>query len=209
MVSLVRLQCELLLWLHVLSSHLFHLWGKHCFWGCCGVDAVCLKVKMTGSVLFNTFSNCIFGGKTCDQSPCHLYTLMEMTKCPPFFRKLWAFSATILVWSGWATSAKMTSTIPKKTRETVNSLYNHMLDINRQLHGCIFWCAEAGGRYLPTSMRYLWGWRASSMMGIMLVLFFATFRRSRPDRWENSTAYTSPSCLHTIKTCHSHWWEHY
>lgn len=45
----------------------------------------------------------------------------------------------------------------------------------------------------PTNMRYLCGCRASSMMGMMLVLFFATLMRSRPDRWENSTAYTSPS----------------
>lgn len=39
---------------------------------------------------------------------------MEITKCPPFFRKLWAFKATILVWSGWATSAKITSTMPRE-----------------------------------------------------------------------------------------------
>lgn len=32
------------------------------------------------------------------------------------------------------------------------------------------------------------------MTGIMLVLFFATLIRSLPERWENSTAYTSPSC---------------
>lgn len=34
---------------------------------------------------------------------------------------------------------------------------------------------------LPTNMRYLCGCRASSMIGIMLVRFFATLRRSRPD----------------------------
>ena len=33
------------------------------------------------------------------------------------------------------------------------------------------------------------------MIGTMLVLFFATLIRSRPDRWENSTAYTRPSCV--------------
>ena len=46
---------------------------------------------------------------------------------------------------------------------------------------------------IPTSMRYLCGCLASSMMGIMLVRFLATLMRSRPERWENSTAYTSPS----------------
>ena len=47
---------------------------------------------------------------------------------------------------------------------------------------------------MPTSMRYLCGWRASSMMGMMLVRFLATLMRSRPLRCENSTAYTRPSC---------------
>lgn len=41
-----------------------------------------------------------------------IFTLIEMTKWPPFLRKLWALRATIRVWSGWATSAKITSTIP-------------------------------------------------------------------------------------------------
>ncbi len=49
-------------------------------------------------------------------------------------------------------------------------------------------CYCCGQEYLPTSMRYLCGCRASSMMGMMLVRFFATLSRSRPDRWENSTA---------------------
>jgi hypothetical protein len=43
---------------------------------------------------------------------------MEITKCPPFRRKVWAFRATIRVWSGWATSAKMTSTIAKEKRDS-------------------------------------------------------------------------------------------
>ena len=49
---------------------------------------------------------------------------------------------------------------------------------------------------LPMSIRYLCGCLASSMIGTMLVLFFATLIRSRPERWENSTAYTRPSCIH-------------
>ena len=32
------------------------------------------------------------------------------------------------------------------------------------------------------------------MMGIMFVRFLATLMRSLPERCENSTAYTSPSC---------------
>lgn len=40
----------------------------------------------------------------------------------------------------------------------------------------------------PMSMRYLCGCRASSMTGIMLVRFLAKLMRSRPERWENSTA---------------------
>ena len=36
---------------------------------------------------------------------------MEITKCPPFLRKYWALSATILAWSGCATSANTVSTI--------------------------------------------------------------------------------------------------
>jgi hypothetical protein len=38
------------------------------------------------------------------------------------------------------------------------------------------------------------GCRASSMMGMMLVRFLAMLIRSRPDRCENSTAYTMPVC---------------
>ena len=65
----------------------------------------------------------------------------------------------------------------------------------------------------PISIRYLCGCLASSIMGMTLVLFFAMLMRSLPERWENSTAYTSPSwtgrqkvtqdsaCL---KTAHTH-----
>ena len=45
----------------------------------------------------------------------------------------------------------------------------------------------------PISILYLCGCLASSIMGMMLVLFLATLIRSLPERWENSTAYTSPS----------------
>lgn len=45
----------------------------------------------------------------------------------------------------------------------------------------------------PTSILYLWGCLASSMIGMTFVLFLATLMRSRPDLWENSTAYTRPS----------------
>ena len=41
-------------------------------------------------------------------------TFIEITKCPSFFRKLCALMATIRAWSGWATSAKIQSTIPAK-----------------------------------------------------------------------------------------------
>ena len=47
--------------------------------------------------------------------------------------------------------------------------------------------------YSPTSILYLWGCLASSIIGITFVLFLATLMRSRPDLWENSTAYTRPS----------------
>jgi hypothetical protein len=77
--------------------------------------------------------------------------LIETTTWPPFFRKWWALRATIRAWSGWATSAKMTST----------------------------WLM---------SMRYLLGYRASSMMGMTFVRFLAMLMRSRPERCENSTA---------------------
>ena len=40
---------------------------------------------------------------------------------------------------------------------------------------------------IPMSMRYLVGWRASSMIGMMFVRFFATLIRSRPSG-ANSTA---------------------
>ena len=49
-------------------------------------------------------------------------------------------------------------------------------------------------RTIGTIMRYLRGWRASSTMGTMLGRFLAMFTKSRPDRTENSTAYTTPSC---------------
>mmetsp|Transcript_23393 Transcript_23393/g.41387 ORF Transcript_23393/g.41387 Transcript_23393/m.41387 type:complete len:253 (-) Transcript_23393:211-969(-) len=45
---------------------------------------------------------------------------------------------------------------------------------------------------MPMSMRYLRGWRASSMIGITLVRSFAMLIKSRPDLCENSTAYTRP-----------------
>ena len=41
---------------------------------------------------------------------------------------------------------------------------------------------------MPTSIRYLAGCLASSIMGITLVLFFAMLTRSLPLLWENSTA---------------------
>ena len=50
-----------------------------------------------------------------------LHTLMEITKCPPLRRKVWAFRATIRVWSGWATSAKITSTIAREKEVAVKS----------------------------------------------------------------------------------------
>jgi hypothetical protein len=42
-VALVRLECELLLWSHLLSLHLVNLGGKHLLW--CGgrVDTACLE----------------------------------------------------------------------------------------------------------------------------------------------------------------------
>lgn len=46
---------------------------------------------------------------------------MEITKCPPLRRKVWAFRATIRVWSGWATSAKITSTIAREKEVAVKS----------------------------------------------------------------------------------------
>ena len=73
------------------------------------------------------------------------HTLMEMTKCPPFFRKLWAFSATILVWSGWATSAKMTSTIPKKTRKP---FYRYILAILVHIYNAIKFVMKRNGVWL-------------------------------------------------------------
>lgn len=42
--------------------------------------------------------------------------LMEMRRPPPCFRNSLALIPTILAWSGWATSAKMTSTIGRSMR---------------------------------------------------------------------------------------------
>ena len=91
--------------------------------------------------------------------------LIEMTKWPPVFKKWCELRATIRVWSGWATSAKTQST-------------------------------------MPTNILYFHGWRASSIIGTrngleitnenislpMLVRFLHMLSKSRPDRWENSTA---------------------
>lgn len=76
----------------------------------------------------------------------------------PFYGKLREGAKRIWAWSGWATSANKTST-------------------------------------MPTSILYLWGCLASSMMGMMLVRFLATLIRSRPVLWLNSTAYTTPVCM--------------
>ena len=54
---------------------------------------------------------------------------------------------------------------------------------------------------IPMSMRYLCGWRASSMIGMMFVRFLATLIRSRPGRCENSTAYTQPVSPIKSETC--------
>ena len=51
-----------------------------------------------------------------------------------------------------------------------------------------------------TSILYLCGCLASSIMGITFVLFLAMFIRSRPLLWENSTANTRPSSPTTSDT---------
>lgn len=188
-----------------------------------------------------------------------------MTKCPPFLRKLWALIATIRAWSGWATSAKIVSTIPKRecashklvhvhtkvqkyrawlqfktwreeetARQTeqheteqlkrVGSMAQHVhLPQGENENRWQWWhyeimesrvpdCRQAPGQHVsrmlseawangnfrkqhdsPTSILYLWGCLASSMIGMTFVLFLATLIRSRPDLCENSTAYTRPS----------------
>lgn len=42
-----------------------------------------------------------------------------MTTYPVFFKKWCAFNATILAWSGWATSEKIVSTMPGKKIENM------------------------------------------------------------------------------------------
>ena len=42
--------------------------------------------------------------------------LMEITQCPPSFRKYFAFRPTMRAWSGCATSAKIVSTIGTRMR---------------------------------------------------------------------------------------------
>lgn len=54
---------------------------------------------------------------------------------------------------------------------------------------------------MGTSMRYFCGWRASSMMGTTLGRALAMLTRSRPERWENSTAYTAPVGPTKSETC--------
>ena len=48
--------------------------------------------------------------------------------------------------------------------------------------------------FLILTNLYLWGCRASSMIGTTFVRFLAMLMRSLPERCENSTAYTIPSC---------------
>mmetsp|Transcript_16769 Transcript_16769/g.29378 ORF Transcript_16769/g.29378 Transcript_16769/m.29378 type:complete len:231 (-) Transcript_16769:54-746(-) len=54
---------------------------------------------------------------------------------------------------------------------------------------------------MGTNMRYFIGCLASSMIGTTFGRFLAIFTRSRPDRCENSTAYTAPSGPTTSATC--------
>jgi len=57
--------------------------------------------------------------------------------------------------------------------------------------GGVVWVCVCGASL--TSILYLWGCRASSRIGMLLVFFLATFIRARPGGWENPTEYTSPS----------------
>lgn len=130
-VSFVGLQSQLFLRLHVFSTHFLHLWGKHCLWSGGRVYAVGLKFgkkkENNTPKHINKMSFAITNHIWHQQRPeialqltqIHRdarHTFIEITKCPPFFRKLWAFKATILVWSGWATSANMTSTMPVESQ---------------------------------------------------------------------------------------------
>lgn len=77
------------------------------------------------------------------------HTFIDMTKCPPFLRKLWALIATIRAWSGWATSAKIVSTIPRR---------KHIQCINKLVHFYTKWCVSILGIihvYVPFSFRNL------------------------------------------------------
>lgn len=52
-VSLIGLQSQLFLWLHVLSTHLLHFRSKNCLWSCCGVYTVGLKTTIKRLELHN------------------------------------------------------------------------------------------------------------------------------------------------------------
>ena len=118
--------------------------------------------------------------------------------------------ATILAWSGCATSAKMVSTMG-----TCNGIW--VTDLQLQLYTLINILGANGnvmissvlevfgGKFKTlTSILYLWGCLASSMIGTTFMRFLAMLMRSRPERCENSTAYTMPSwkwCILLYKKC--------
>ncbi len=85
-----------------------------------------------------------------------------------------------------ATSAKMQSTMPTNIRYLCG--FNVSGDVQ-------------ANHVLPAGKTYLSGCRASSIMGIMFVRFVARLMRSRPLRWENSTAKTMPLGPTMSETC--------
>lgn len=79
---------------------------------------------------------------------------------------------------------------PTRQRQRVRAgLHMCMARSGSSPHGC----AEQAAPTMGTSMRYFCGCRASSMMGITFGRCLAMLTRSRPERCENSTAYTAPS----------------
>ena len=69
-----------------------------------------------------------------------------MTKCPWFFRKYWAFTDTILAWSGCATSANITSTMP--VLEQIISIVQQHLETRLINCNQLLRCSMLG-RYMP------------------------------------------------------------
>jgi hypothetical protein len=118
-VTLVGLESYLLPGLEILCLHLLHLRSKDVLCGDSRIDAVGLRAGLESAESTERRARDEIEmerdrdrERERERAKEHFGTLMEITKWPPGLRKWWQLRARMRAWSGCATSAKTTSTIP-------------------------------------------------------------------------------------------------